>query len=66
MMLTIAILSGLGMLISMIKHLADDEFDMNLVHSTIFVLAVWDSCFPLAIIAMVLGLIAFLNGLNKR
>jgi hypothetical protein len=53
MMLAIAIISGIGMLLSIFDHLSDGQIDMNLLFPTILILSTWESCFPLAICTIV-------------
>lgn len=62
MLLTIAILAGIGYIFSLISHIANEELDVNIIMATILVLSTWDSCFPLAIIVIILTIII---GLSK-
>ena len=62
MLLTIAILSGIGYLISFISHLCNNKCDVNLIISAILVLSVWQSCFSLAIVVIILTLIIGILG----
>lgn len=63
-MLAIAILSGINLLASLIYNIGyEDKFDVNLLTAAVFVLSTWQSCLPLAIIAMVLVFILFLLNL---
>ena len=54
MLLTIAILSGLGFLISAGKLLSGSSKSIAGVHATILTISVWESCFPLAIVTICL------------
>lgn len=64
MMLTIAILAGLGYLISIFRHLSTDEpkLDVDLPISIILVLSTWESCLPLAIIVIILTIMIGIVG----
>ena len=59
MLLTIAIISGIAYFFSLINFANNKDGDA-LIFGAIFVLSVWVSCLPLAIIAMVLLPIAYI------
>lgn len=67
MLLTIAILSGIGFLFSFIDNLSENKCDVNLIMATILVLSTWQSCLPFAIIMIVVTLIiGFFGALNNQ
>jgi hypothetical protein len=66
MMLTIAILSGIGFIVSIIKHAKEKNLDVDLLFATILVLSTWESCFPLAIVVICLSvLIGIVGAINN-
>jgi hypothetical protein len=62
MMLTIAILSGIGYILSILRYvLKENRLDVDLIMATILVLSTW-SVLPLAISILVISIvIAILN-----
>jgi hypothetical protein len=61
-LLTIAILSGINYIASAFGYLVKGRIDVNLFPAAIFVLSVWHSCFPLAIIVMILTILVGIVG----
>lgn len=53
MILAIAILAGIGYLFSIIEAAAEGRLGGNAILATILVITTWNSCFPLAIITIV-------------
>ena len=62
MLLTIAILSGIGLIASFLNFMAEDKISVNPLFVAIFCISVWNSCLTLAIIAIVFALITALIG----
>jgi hypothetical protein len=61
MLLTIAILSGIGMLLSIFNYVInEDRVDVNLLFAAIFVIVTWSMCFPLAMIAITICILFFI------
>jgi len=63
MMLAIAILSGIGYLLSFMSNLSKEKIDVNLIFATILVISTW-SVLPLAItiicITAIIGIIGLI------
>ena len=67
MLLTIAILSGIGVILSIINHAVnDDRADVNLIFAAIFTIVTWNLCFPLAIIMIVISAFILIINLANR
>ena len=54
MILAIAILAGIGYLFSIIEAAVEGRLGGNSILATILVITTWNSCFPLAIITIVI------------
>jgi thiamine transporter ThiT len=65
-MLTIAILSGMGMILSIISNALNEKCDVNLIMATIFIISTWQMCLPLSIIAIVVSLLIGLINLKNK
>lgn len=61
MMLSIAILAGIGYILSILKHLSNDEIDVNLILAAILVISTW-SVLPLALTIIVITIIIGISG----
>jgi hypothetical protein len=65
-MLAISIISGIGVLLGIIhKLVVDVEFDLPTSLTAIFIISVWNLCFPLAIITICLAFIAIIVGVSR-
>jgi hypothetical protein len=53
MILAIAILSGIGYLFSIFEAAVEGRLGSNSILATILVMTTWNSCFPLAVITIV-------------
>lgn len=67
MLLTIAILSGLNYIIGFLNNVINEDIcGVNWFNATILILSVWQSCFPLAIIIIVITvIIEIIGGLTR-
>jgi ABC-type uncharacterized transport system permease subunit len=62
MMLAIAILSWVGIIVSILRGINKDELEMSGLHGAIATIAWWEIAFPISIITMVLfGLVVILR-----
>ncbi len=65
MLITIAVLSFIGCLFSFINHRLKGDTDIDLVHSTVLVLSLWNINFTLAMVTIaVVIIIGFLSIFN--
>lgn len=66
MLLTIAILSGIGFILSIIENSNNGKLDVNLLMATILVLSTWQGCLPLSIIIIVITFVIGIIGIIKN
>jgi hypothetical protein len=68
-MLAIAIVSGVGYLLSIIKHASKGKVDVDLILATVLILSTW-SVLPLAIViivfTVVMGIIGAMVNLSEK
>lgn len=62
MILAIAILSSIDFVLSFLKHLLNDKFDVNLITATIVVIAWWNICLPVSITVICLTVLIGILG----
>lgn len=66
MLLAIAILSGIGFLLSIMNNMyKNGEFDADTIHTVVLVLSTWQLCLPISIIVICLVVVMVLDKLGS-